>query len=94
MLRDASIALDLRSLGLTPHTLRHGGPSLDVFTKALDLEGARSRGRWRLVDSCRRYAKAATLVRQVAKLTAAQKATAEGLRSTVPRAIVKGLYKK
>ena len=51
-----------------PHMVRHGGLSSDLYYKLIDLKGVRVRGRWCCMDSVRRYAKSATLLRQVKQL--------------------------
>ena len=56
------------SINFCPHMVCHGGPSSDLYRKLIDLEGVRVRGRWRCMDSVRRYAKSATLLRQVKQL--------------------------
>ena len=49
-------------LHLVPvHSVRHTGPSNDVWTKYRTLEQIQKRGRWRMPASVRRYAKEHTL---------------------------------
>ena len=52
----------------TPHGARHGGPSLAMYRKILDLGGIQKRGRWLASSSVRRYEKSGKLTRQAAKL--------------------------
>ncbi len=50
-------ALDLRFLRLTPHILRHSGPSTDCFAKSRSLLEIQNRGRWQAPSSVNRYRK-------------------------------------
>ena len=50
----------------TPHSVRHGGPSLAVFNKVLTLAEVQKRGRWLQPRSVRRYEKSGKLTRRVA----------------------------
>ncbi len=56
-LRSATSQLGLASLRLTPHVLRHSGPSHDLFHKIRDSAQVQQRGRWRTQASVARYAK-------------------------------------
>ena len=87
-MRDAVQMLGLAPLVLSPHSLRHGGPSLDVYQGALDLEGARARGRWLVLNSCKRYAKSATLLRQVAKLSLEQRRASDRFAASLPNSLL------
>lgn len=49
--------LDLRFLHLTPHILRHSGPSTDCFAKTRSLLEIQNRGRWQAPSSVNRYRK-------------------------------------
>eukprot|EP00972_Heterocapsa_arctica_P050541 7432125-Heterocapsa_arctica.AAC.1 len=68
----ATAACDLCALRLDPHSVRHVGPSIDSYEKRLSPPEVQARGRWRCVESCRRYSKPAALLRQVAKLSRQQ----------------------
>ena len=68
LLTEATKALGLTSLGLTPHTARHGGPSHDAYFELLDLKAIAMRGRWKTLSSVRRYSKKGKLQRQVNKI--------------------------
>ena len=65
----ASAACFFDDLRMTPHSLRHGGPSMDRFGNWRDLREIQKRGRWAASQSVRRYEKAGTLLRQMNKLT-------------------------
>ncbi|CAK0810316.1 unnamed protein product [Prorocentrum cordatum] len=62
----------LRSLRVTPHCARHGGPSTDAALKLRLLEAIQKRGLWRSASSVRRYEKHGALMRQIAKMTSSQ----------------------
>lgn len=70
--RKATQALDLQDLHVTPHTMRHTGPSHDRFCKAISLEEIGKRGHWKSLSSVRRYEKHACLLRQLNRLTEKQ----------------------
>ena len=53
----------------TTHTLRHGGPSHDVWVGARDLHQVQKHGHWAAFASVSRYEKHARLLRQIAKTT-------------------------
>ena len=56
-LRVATSHLGLAALRLTPHVLRHSGPSHDLFHNIRDLPQVQQRGRWKTQSSVSRYAK-------------------------------------
>ena len=84
-------ACQLEALRITPHSNRHSGPALDVYENALTLEGARARGRWAAIESCRRYAKFATLLRQASLLTESHHAEARRVLLGLPHLVNKTL---
>lgn len=49
--------LGLQKLRLTPHGLRHSGPSTDAFHRIRDLAAIQNRGRWQTANSVARYKK-------------------------------------
>ena len=61
----AALGLHLQRLHLTPHILRHSGPSNDLFRKRSSLSQVKARGRWKAQASAARYAKHAQLLRQL-----------------------------
>ena len=89
--RDGVRVCQLDALQTTPHSNRHGGPALDVYEDALTLEGARARGRWAAIASCRRYAKFATLLRQASLLTEAHHVEARRVRLELPHLVIRAL---
>ena len=58
---------------MTPHGLRHTGPSYDFATHKSPLHDLQLRGRWLAIESCRRYAKPARLLQGVAVLSKKQR---------------------
>ena len=63
----ASRALKLKQI-VTPHQLRHGGPSFDYATGALTLADIKSRGRWEADKTVRRYKKSGRINEQLQAL--------------------------
>ena len=55
-------------LKLTPHSVRHGGASADVFLEARGIDEVQSRGRWALPSGCARYKKPGTYHRMVQRM--------------------------
>ena len=49
--------LGIAHLNLTPHVLRHSGPSSDCYHKVRSLEEIQQRGRWKSLSSVMRYKK-------------------------------------
>ena len=64
---------------VTPHSARHGGPSLAMLRNILDARAIQKRGRWLAPASVRRYEKSGKLTRQAAKLSAATFVKADAL---------------
>ena len=54
---DAAQKLGLGRLRLTPHGLRHSGPSTDSLYKVRDISAIQARGRWQSASSVARYRK-------------------------------------
>ena len=69
-----------------PHRLRHGGASADGLLEGMDritdLDLA-TRGRWKSLDSVRRYRRPAKYLRQLALLTPAQMRTAKASQYSI-----------
>ena len=62
---DASSILRLQRLHAVPHSVRHDGPSEDVYHKRADLAAIQKRGRWGSPKSVVRYETGAQLLRQL-----------------------------
>ncbi len=73
---------------MTPHGLRHTGPSHDFHAHKTPLHSLQMRGRWLCIESCRRYAKPARLLRGVAALSKGQLLRA----ATCEKELVKTLH--
>jgi hypothetical protein len=80
----ATIALNLQALQLVPHSLRHGGPSTDIYLGLRTLAEVQRRGFWKSADSVRRYEKHSKLLAQLNKLTVPQQRAARAAAASVP----------
>ncbi len=76
---------------LTPHELRHTGPSHDFYYHKVSVAELQWRGRWMAVESCRRYSKPAKMLRGLAAMTRDQVLLAERASHEVPKLVLKGL---
>jgi integrase len=74
---------ELEQLQLTPHTLRHGGPSIDRATGDRTLADIKKRGQWATMDSVARYEKEVVLQRQVSLMTTNQRSQAMNLKHNI-----------
>jgi integrase len=90
-LADFISACCLKKVGFTPHCLRHGGPSHDVYYHGSTLSAVQQRGRWLAAASVRRYAKPAMLLRRLSLLTDAQVLHAVSIRNDLFARVLKGL---
>lgn len=61
-------AAGLERLRISPHCARHGGPSEDRYFSRLDLKEIARRGRWRCLQSVRRYKKHGRLQKLAQKI--------------------------
>ena len=91
LFREACSALELKKLRITPHSLRHGGPSTDRYRGHLNLLEIKRRGRWASEASVVRYERHAKLLRQLGKLSPKQQAAARKAAREVPRKLVEAL---
>ena len=73
---------------MTPHSLRHAGPSHDHYFSKVTLQDIQLRGRWQSLDSCRRYAKPSRMLRQLAALSPAQRLRAAAAVVEIPSQIL------
>lgn len=85
--RRACQALGIAHLEISPHVVRHTGPSYDVFSGARSLVAVQKRGGWRAPKSVVRYEKAAKLLRQVGRLSATQQRAARLAAGKVQKAL-------
>ena len=86
--RRCAARLSLQGLEPTPHTLRHGGPSHDVWVGARDLHQVQKRGHWAAFASVSRYEKHARLLRQIAKTPNEVKKRFVEAERLVPSAVI------
>ena len=76
---------------MSPHSLRHAGPSHDHYFNGMTLQDIQLRGRWQALDSCRRYAKPSRMLRQLAALSASQRLRAAAAAVEIPTQILRRL---
>eukprot|EP00971_Amphidinium_carterae_P070832 1400923-Amphidinium_carterae.5 len=69
--------LKLQALRLTPHCIRHGGPSHDIYHQHASLQQVQQRGRWLSLKSVFRYEKHGKIWVQLARLSTAQRKCCE-----------------
>jgi hypothetical protein len=75
MVKAASAKVGLTAMNIVPHMFRHTGPSLDALNN-VDLRIIQRRGMWKARSSVDRYSKHGRYLRQLSKLSSAQKASA------------------
>lgn len=81
----AKVAVGLGPFCLTPHTVRHSGPSMDFLNKARLPEEIMARGRWASLKSIQRYRKPGQLLAKMSKIPEPIWAKAKGsLQRTLP----------
>jgi hypothetical protein len=66
--RDTATKLGCTAFGVTPHVLRHSGPSNDILNNNITIAGVMARGRWSLGKSVRRYQKSGRLLLRAQRL--------------------------
>ena len=64
-MRTHSGILAIQGFWLTPHMLRHGAPSTDVYEKVMDTDDVAGRGHWGSESSCRVYKQPGALLKLV-----------------------------
>lgn len=72
-LRWACAASGLTALGLSAHSVRHGGPSHDAAENARTIAEIKTRCQWAADKSVSRYQKSGMLRRQLAKMSQEQR---------------------
>ena len=82
-LREASQDLCL-PWTVTPHQLRHSGPSHDRFHCIRSLPDIQARGLWKQLASVKIYEKHALLLTSMAQLSAAQQRAFQKLETELP----------
>ena len=76
---------------MTPHTLRHAGPSNDRFHGRRDLTAVQKRGRWKTKESVRRYEKSGLLVKRWEACAPRRKALVAAHSQTFPSVLRQAL---
>ena len=87
------VALGLQGLRLTPHSLRHGGPSTDRYLNNLSLLEIKRRGRWGCDASVERYERHAKLLKQLNRMTPAQQHKGKLAAEILPTLLVEDIGK-
>ena len=67
-LQKAKAAAGLNNFQLTPHSIRHSGPSIDFLQKTRGPEQILARGRWRTLKSIQRYQKPGQMMARMSKI--------------------------
>lgn len=86
LFRNAKCRLNLGKFELTPHSVRHSGPSLDSLSKSRDPSAIQSRGRWRTQKSILRYQKPGQMLAKMAKVP---KTVWDSAATALPRVLQK-----
>ena len=82
--REATRELGLTHLRITPHSIRHSGPSNDRLRQKRSLASIKKRGRWGSDKSVTRYEKHARLLLQLMKTPAIIQSKAKKTTSSFP----------
>ncbi len=72
MFAEALFTLGCLKHNLTPHIMRHSGPSNDRYDQLRSLGGIQKRGFWKAKTSVVRYGKHAGVLRQLSRLSTNQ----------------------
>lgn len=84
--RRAKQHLQLNQFQLTPHSVRHSGPSVDALNKSRSSAEIQARGRWRCAKSLLRYQKPGQML---AKMNRVQQQTWSDAKQALPQALSK-----
>ena len=60
--------LGLAKFALTPHAVRHSGPSQDFLNKSRTADEIQARGRWKSLRSIQRYRKPGQMVAKMNRI--------------------------
>lgn len=82
VMREAKRAAGLGAMALTPHAVRHSGPSIDFLHRTRLPEEILARGRWKTLRSIQRYQKPGQMLSRMGKVDHAIWAKA---RASLPR---------
>jgi integrase len=85
LFREAARACHLQPLSLTPHMLRHGGPSEDILNNVRSISQVQERGRWAAPASVRNYQKQGRVLRQLNKMSKHQQRLGRAALAALPR---------
>ncbi len=90
-LRLGSKILGLSDFWITPHKLRHGGPSTDILDGVTDTDGAANHGRWGSEVSCRIYKQPGALLKVAQRMSTTVRDTAASLLANDGERLVREL---
>ena len=68
LFRSAKKVIGLGRFDLTPHAVRHTGPSIDFLNKSRTATEIQSRGRWRCLESVLRYQKPGQMLASMSRI--------------------------
>jgi integrase len=68
LMRKARIKAGLGHYQLTPHAIRHSGPSIDCLQRTRSCDEVMARGRWKTIKSIQRYQKPGQLLLKMNKI--------------------------
>ena len=86
--RKGIAALGLEALRITPHCLRHGGPSHDAWLGVRSLDEIQKRGQWSCKKSVRRYEKHGRLLRQLSLVPAHLRPQLQSAEKNFPAVLI------
>ena len=66
--RTAKQQIGLGHLQLTPHAVRHSGPSIDALHRSRSAAEIQNRGRWRCAKSIQRYQKPGQMLAKMSRV--------------------------
>lgn len=92
-IQQAVESLKLEALDLTPHILRHSGASHDAYYEIRDIKQIQLRGRWKCLESVKRYRKPGRMLLTHKHVSASVWKKASCSRDLVIRQLVKQLGK-
>ena len=74
-------------LSVTPHVVRHSGPSNDFYHRRKTIKQIQKQGRWAAFKSCRRYEKSGLIMQAWSQLTLHQKSQATAAAKQFPHLV-------
>ena len=93
LFRTATKKLGIAKFNVTPHVLRHSGPSNDVLQRRVTLPEVKKRGRWACDRSVARYEKSGRLLLKVQQMSAVLERLASAAAARLPTALLAAIEK-